>query len=133
MRAISLAVIGLGLANAVDLPQDIYGEGTCTDASLKDITYQGTCECEENCCTGEQAENDGCPVDIVIGIDMCSCNNQTWTDMKEFTRRVVNALNEQFGISDTDNSGRIAVFQFMEDVHDVVGLETFTKKEIKKS
>ena len=26
MRAISLAVIGLGLANAVDLPQDIYGE-----------------------------------------------------------------------------------------------------------
>ena len=51
---------------------------------------------------------------------------------KEFTRRVVNALNEQFGISDTDNSGRIAVFQFMEDVHDVVGLETFTKKEILK-
>ena len=26
MRAFSLAVIGLGLANAVDLPQDIYGE-----------------------------------------------------------------------------------------------------------
>ena len=54
------------------------------------------------------------------------------TSNKEFTRSAVNALNEQFGISDTDNSGRMAIFQFMEEVHNVVGLETFTRKEIMK-
>ena len=50
----------------------------------------------------------------------------------EFTKRAVNALHTQFGISDSENSGRIAIYQFMEDVSDVVGLETFTNKEIMK-
>jgi len=130
MRAFSL-LIGLGLTNAVDLPQDIIGEASC-DARGQDTTYPGMCECEESCCTSQAQTEEGCPVDIVIAIDMCSCNNDTWHDMKEFTRSAVNALNEQFGISDTDNSGRMAIFQFMEDVHNVVGLETFTRKEIMK-
>merc|ERR1712151_1213533 len=130
MRAFSL-LIGLGLTNAVDLPQDIIGEASC-DARGQDTTYPGVCECEESCCTSQAQTEEGCPVDIVIAIDMCSCNNDTWHDMKEFTRSAVNALNEQFGISDTDNSGRMAIFQFMEDVHNVVGLETFTRKEIMK-
>merc|ERR1712151_179455 len=130
MRAFSL-LIGLGLTNAVDLPQDIIGEASC-DARGQDTTYPGMCECEEGCCTSQAQTEGGCPVDIVIAIDMCSCNNDTWHDMKEFTRSAVNALNEQFGISDTDNSGRMAIFQFMEDVHNVGGLETFTRKEIMK-
>ena len=40
------------------------------------------CECEESCCTSQAQTEEGCPVDIVIAIDMCSCNNDTWHDMK---------------------------------------------------
>ena len=40
------------------------------------------CECEEGCCTSQAQTEEGCPVDIVIAIDMCSCNNDTWHDMK---------------------------------------------------
>ena len=41
------------------------------------------CECEESCCTSQDGQTEeGCPVDIVIAIDMCSCNNETWHDMK---------------------------------------------------
>ena len=112
MRAFSL-LIGLGLTNAVDLPQDIIGEewviftnswllinrrlkpvsltgspinitilkASC-DARGQDTTYPGMCECEESCCTSQAQTEEGCPVDIVIAIDMCSCNNETWHDMK---------------------------------------------------
>lgn len=90
------------------------------------------CECNEECCASAVPQQEGCPVDIVLAIDMCSCNNDTWHDMKEFTKRAVNALHTQFGISDSDKSGRIAIYQFMEDVSDVVGLDTFTNKEIMK-
>jgi len=131
MQTLGLLVC-LGLTRAVELPQDVIGQDSC-DAIGQDTLYGGICQCEESCCTSDnQNQEDGCPVDLVIAIDMCSCNNQTWTSMKEFTRRAVNALHEQFGITDNENSGRMAIFQFMEETHDVVGLNTFTRKEIMK-
>lgn len=132
MKTFSLiGLIGLARAGQDTLPQHVIGQDTC-DQPGQDILYGGMCECEESCCASAEPQQEGCPVDIVLAIDMCSCNNDTWHDMKEFTKRAVNALHTQFGISDSENSGRIAIYQFMEDVSDVVGLETFTNKEIMK-
>ena len=72
------------------------------------------CECEESCCTSQAQTEEGCPVDIVIAIDMCSCNNDTWHDMKGksqiqtlnvislyFTHRPARESRAVTGVSDT--------------------------------
>ena len=92
------------------------------------------CECEKDCCnTPAEQLVDGCPIDVVIGIDMCSCNNDTWTEMRRFTLDMVNTLSSDFGINDNENSARLHIYQFMDENKDVVGFDTFTQNEIEKA
>jgi len=127
-----LGLVAVAAAASTTLQQDVIDQNSC-DAAGQNEVHLGMCECEKDCCNtpAEQLE-DGCPIDVVLAIDMCSCNNQTWAHMRTFTTDLVNALNSDFGINDNDNSARLHVFQFMENTKDVVGFETFTKSEVEK-
>lgn len=72
----------LTLVSLIGSPINITLKKASCDARGQDTTYPGMCECEEGCCTSQAQTEEGCPVDIVIAIDMCSCNNDTWHDMK---------------------------------------------------
>jgi len=123
----------VALAAGSQLKQHVIGQDSC-DAAGQNEVHAGMCECEKECCnTPEDQLIEGCPIDVVIGIDMCSCNNDTWTEMRRFTLDMVNTLNSEYGISDNDNSARLHVFQFMENTKDVVGFDTFTRNELEKS
>merc|ERR1712048_426989 len=123
----------VALAAGSQLKQHVIGQDSC-DAAGQNEVHAGMCECEKECCnTPEDQLIEGCPIDVVIGIDICSCNNDTWTEMRRFTLDMVNTLNSEYGISDNDNSARLHVFQFMENTKDVVGFDTFTRNELEKS
>lgn len=131
MRLISFGLVALAASS--ELAQDVIGQGTCDEAGQMEV-HAGMCECEKDCCnTPADQLIDGCPVDVVIGIDMCSCNNDTWTEMRRFTLDMVNTLSSDFGINDNDNSARLHVFQFMDSTKDVVGFDTFTRNELEKA
>lgn len=124
---------GLVALAAGQLTQDVIGEGTCDDVGQNQV-HDGMCECEKDCCnTPADQLVDGCPIDVVVAIDMCSCNNDTWTEMRRFTLDMVNTLSSDFGINDNDNSARLHVYQFMDYTKDVVGFDTFTKNELEKA
>lgn len=125
-----LRSIFLTLAAGYQLQQDVIGENSCALDKQQD-THLGTCECNKECCNGDtEKSSQGCPVDVVLAIDMCLCTNDTMVAYKRFGMELVRSLNTEFGISDSDNSARLHIFQFMEDVHDVVTFDTFTKGEL---
>jgi len=121
-------------ASAVDLPQHVIGKDTCDEAGQTDNLYTGECICGSECCNSSPVE-EGCPVDVVVAIDMCSCSEDTMDKMKDFTQEVLDALHNEFGVSDTTNSARMHVMQFMDEntVEDVVSFDTFTRKELEKA
>ena len=81
-------------------------QGSC-DAAGQNELHAGTCECEKECCNSPNSQmDDGCPVDVIIGIDMCSCNNQTWTEMRRFTLDMVNTLSHDFEFGNNENTVR---------------------------
>lgn len=127
LRSLLLA----GVALSYELAQDVIGEGTCS-LDKQEVTHLGMCECNKECCNGEDSEKmlGGCPVDVVVAIDMCLCTNTTMSAYKRFGMELINSLNTEFGISDSENSARLHIFQFMEDTHDVTTFNTFTKGEL---
>lgn len=127
LRGLLLAAVAL----SYELAQDVIGEGTCS-LDKQEVTHPGMCECNKECCNGDESERmaGGCPVDVVVAIDMCLCTNMTMTAYKRFGMELINSLNTEFGISDDVNSARLHIFQFMEDTHDVTNFNTFTKGEL---
>jgi len=126
LRGLLLAAVAL----SYELAQDVIGEGTCS-LDKQEVTHPGMCECNKECCNGgDERMASGCPVDVVVAIDMCLCTNMTMSAYKRFGMELVNSLNTEFGISDDVNSARLHIFQFMEDTHDVTTFNTFTKGEL---